>query len=78
MSVREQRFILYVCLIERGVPMDKVLVFVFAGLCVLAFMVVRSIIRLLYKVIELCDHVIRREDAGEVFRDETKKAEQLE
>jgi hypothetical protein len=58
--------------------MDKVLVFVFAGLCVLAFMVVESAIRLLYKVVELCDHVIRREDVGEVFRDETRKADRLE
>jgi hypothetical protein len=58
--------------------MDKVLIFVFAGLCVLTFMVTGSAIRLLYKVVDLCDHVIRREDVGEVFRDETRKAEQLE
>jgi hypothetical protein len=57
--------------------MDALLEVLFALQIVVALTLLGSIVRLLYKVVDLCDHVIRREDVGEDFNDNAKEAEQL-
>jgi hypothetical protein len=57
MSVREQRFFIRFHSRE-GRTMNDVLVIVFAILCFMVFGLMKNVIRLLYKVVDLCNHVI--------------------